>query len=334
MSPASILIVEDEVIIAENLSNKIRKLGYAVAGIAHSGNGAIKMAFDLRPQLILMDIQLEGTVDGIDTAEAIRNRYDVPIVYLTAHSDRATLQRAKLSEPLGYILKPFDDRDLTIKIEMALYKHKTDKKIQDQRELLRITLSSIGEAVIATDAEGRISFINTVAESLTGQLKDTTIGKPLEQALTIIDENDQTRLTNLMQNLLNMGKISNPTSRWLLDRGEKAVPIRINGSPIRDKLGNFRGIIIICRDISQQRRSEKEKDELLSKLENALGKVRLLSGLLPICASCKRIRDDKGYWNQIESYIKSHSEVEFSHGICPRCVKELYPDYYDRGQHK
>ena len=100
----------------------------------------------------------------------------------------------------------------------------------------------------------------------------------------------------------------------------------ISGAPIRDKQDNFQGIILVFRDISLQRQSEKEKDSLIAELKEAMGKVKTLSGLLPICASCKKIRDDKGYWNQIEAYIRKHSTVEFSHGICPDCAKKLYPD--------
>ena len=103
----------------------------------------------------------------VTDAKVMQDRHDVPVVYLTAHSDQSTLSRAKLTGPFGYILKPFDERDLAIQIELALFKHKTERQLREQRELLRVTLSSIGDAVIATDAKGSITFINPVATSLT-----------------------------------------------------------------------------------------------------------------------------------------------------------------------
>ena len=133
MSSVSILIVEDEEIIAENLSSKLVQLGYAVAGIAVRSEEAIEMALRLRPQLILMDIKLDGQEDGIQAAQAIRGVYDVPVIYLTAHSDAATLARAKTTEPFGYILKPFETRDLATHIELALYKHQADRQVREQR---------------------------------------------------------------------------------------------------------------------------------------------------------------------------------------------------------
>jgi len=327
MSKDVILIVEDEIIVAADLEMKLKQIGYEVAGIASRGREAVEMAMEFRPQLILMDIQLSGSMDGIEAAELIKSFHDVPIVYLTAHSDRATLSRAKLSGPLGYILKPFDERELVTQIELAIYKHQTDRQLHDQRELLRVTLSSIGDGVIATNPEGNITFMNSVGESLTGWLKKEAIGKSLNEVFRIINERTREFLTNPMENLLNTGIISSPASQWLLISGEqKKIPVRISGAPIRDKQDNFQGIILVFRDISLRRQSEKEKDSLIAELKEAMSKVKMLSGLLPICASCKKIRDDKGYWNQIEAYIRKHSEVEFSHGICPDCAKKLYPD--------
>jgi PAS domain S-box-containing protein len=330
MSKAVILIVEDETIVAADLEIKLKQLGYEVAGIASQGREAVEMAMRRKPQLVLMDIQLEGSMDGIETAREINSRHDVPIVYLTAHSDPATLSRAKLSGPFGYILKPFDERELVTQIELAFYKHQTDKQLHDQRELLRITLSSIGDGVIATNAQGDISFINSVAESLTGWSADGAIGKPLDKVLRVIDEHTAEALENPMENLVNTGKISSPASRWLLHgRAGAKIPIWSSGAPIRDNKDHFRGLVLVFRDISLQRQAEKEKDSLIAELKKAMGKVKMLSGLLPICASCKKIRDDKGYWNQIEAYIRTHSEAEFSHGICPECAQKLYSNLLD-----
>ena len=154
MSKTTILIVEDEAIVAADLAGKLGRLGYEVAGTAAKGEEAVALAGRLRPHLVLMDIWLKGPMDGIEAAEAIRRQHDVPVVYLTAHSDAATLARAKLTGPFGYILKPFEERELATQIEMALYRHQADRQLRQQREWLRVTLTSIGDAVIATDAAG------------------------------------------------------------------------------------------------------------------------------------------------------------------------------------
>ena len=108
----------------------------------------------------------------------------------------------------------------------------------------------------------------------------------------------------------------------------------ITGKPFLDANNETIGIVESFQDISKRKRAEDAKKDLIEKLQNALEEVNLLSGFLPICASCKKIRDDKGYWNQIESYLMDHSGVEFSHGICPDCAKELYPDTYKKIEEK
>jgi PAS domain S-box-containing protein len=137
MDKTTVLIVEDEAIVAADLAGKLRMLGYEVVGTAAEAEEAIELACSLEPSVVLMDIWLKGPMDGIETAEAIRRRLDVPVIYLTAHSDSATLERAKLSGPFGYILKPFEERELSTTIEMALYKHQSDLQLREQRETLR-----------------------------------------------------------------------------------------------------------------------------------------------------------------------------------------------------
>ena len=127
MKQPQILIVEDEAIVALDIQQRLVAHGYAVVGTAATGARAIELAEQHRPDLVLMDIRLQGPMDGITAAEEIRNRFHRPVVFLTAFSEEATLQRAKLVEPFGYILKPFEDRELKTIIEIALYKHQADE---------------------------------------------------------------------------------------------------------------------------------------------------------------------------------------------------------------
>jgi len=137
---AKILIVEDERIISEDIKKRLQKLGYSVPSIARSGEEAVHKARVLNPDLVLMDIVLEGEMDGIEAAAHIKSLCEIPIVYLTAYADQKTLERAKITEPYGYILKPFDDRDLHITIDIGLHKHRMERQLRETEERLRKTL--------------------------------------------------------------------------------------------------------------------------------------------------------------------------------------------------
>lgn len=127
MEEVKVLIVEDENIIALNIKKKLKSFGYAVPAIVSTGEEAVKMAEIISPDLILMDIMLKGDMDGVAAAEEIKERFDIPVIYLTAYSDDKVLERAKITEPYGYIVKPFKAIDLRSNIEMALYRHSVQK---------------------------------------------------------------------------------------------------------------------------------------------------------------------------------------------------------------
>ncbi len=192
-------MVEDEAITAQDIKDSLEDMGHEVVAVAATGDEALAAAEKFTPDLVLMDIVLKGHHSGTATAVELRRRFAVPVVFLTAYADPATLEQAKQSEPLGYLTKPFNEHDLRAAVEMALYKA---------------------------------------------------------------------------------------------------------------------GM-------------EAERQDLVRKLQEALDKVKVLSGLIPICASCKQIRDDKGYWQSVEKYISEHTGANFTHGICPECVKKLYPEYSD-----
>ncbi|MBI4776205.1 MAG: response regulator [Deltaproteobacteria bacterium] len=274
MSKTSILIVEDEAIVAADLANKLTQLGYEVAGIAAQGAEAVEMALSLRPQLILMDVRLEGPLDGVEAAGEIRARHDVPVIYLTAHSDSATLARAKLTGPFGYILKPFEERDLATQIELALFKHQAERKLREQREWLRVTLTSIGDAVIATDAEGLISFLNPVAESLTGWSMAEAVGRPLKEVFRIVNEHTRAPVEDPVIKVLRNGKIVGLANHTVLLRKDgREAAIDDSDAPIIDEQGRVQGVVLVFRDISERRRTEAEREQLLSAIEHVADTV-------------------------------------------------------------
>jgi len=139
-----------------------------VPAIARSAAEALDRVAQVEPDLVLMDIHLRGDLDGIAAAERVQNRHAVPVVFLTAHSDDGTLRRAKNTSPYGYVLKPFEDRELRIAIEIALHKHAADARLRRLERWLSATLRSINDAVVATDPIGQIVLMNPMAELLTG----------------------------------------------------------------------------------------------------------------------------------------------------------------------
>lgn len=193
LGDAKILVVEDELITAEDIKSGLEFAGYTVPAIVSSGEDAIEKAGELKPDLVLMDIKLKGEMDGIEAAGQIRVRYDIPVIYLTAYSDESTVQRAKVTEPSGYILKertglikkPFEESELHTAIEITLYRHKIEK---DHDRLFSAMLGSINQGIIATDSDGRIKLVNENAESLIGWEESEVVGKDLKDFLEDFDD--------------------------------------------------------------------------------------------------------------------------------------------------
>lgn len=160
MPKTKILIVEDEIIPAKDIQTCLRKLGYTVSGIASSGEEAIQKASEICPDLVLMDIKLKGDMNGIEAAKQIKESFSIPIVYLTAYADDATLQAAKITEPYGYILKPFEERDIHINIEIALYKHKMEMERKQLLSELKRKSKELEQVVYITSHDFRSPLVN------------------------------------------------------------------------------------------------------------------------------------------------------------------------------
>jgi two-component system cell cycle sensor histidine kinase/response regulator CckA len=183
-----ILVVEDEGIVAKDIQSMLRRLGYHVPATVGTGELAIQTALQNKPDLILMDIQLRGPMDGVQAATAISAQQDVAIVYLTANSDQATLDRAKITDPFGFLIKPFEERAIQAGIETALYKHRTEQRIREREQWLSTTLSSIADAVITTDAAGQVTFLNEAAERLSGWTHREALGRAYAEVFHIVEE--------------------------------------------------------------------------------------------------------------------------------------------------
>jgi len=259
MSHVNILVVEDESIVALDIKNRLQKSGYYVVGLTSSGEESVRIAAKLRPDIVLMDIKLKGDMDGVEAAEQIRANFNIPIIYLTAYADELTLQRAKITESFGYLLKPFEERELTATIETALYKQKMERKLRQNEQWLSTTLTSIGDAVIATDTQGFIKFMNPVAETLTGWPQENALGKPSSEIFLILNEDTNEQLDNPVSRVLTYGKdIKLQRHTVLVARDGKKIPIDDSAAPIRGRNGHTNGVVLVFRDITEQRQTEEK----------------------------------------------------------------------------
>jgi len=225
MRAQSIYIVEDEIITARSIAKNIKNFGYQLAGIATSGSEALAQILEINPDLILMDILLQkGDIDGITTAKRILSQINVPIIYLTAHSDRETLNRAKITTPFGYILKPYSEKDLQISIEFALHKHQQEMQLVQRENLLSTILNSTQNGVIATNKTSKIVYMNPAAQKLTGWDFKEAFERSAIDVLEIIDERTQKPINHPIEQVLEQGRVI------YLD--EYAVLLKKNGEQI------------------------------------------------------------------------------------------------------
>jgi diguanylate cyclase len=244
-----ILIVEDEVVVALELQHRLTGIGYEILGAVPSGQGAIDRARELRPDVVLMDIVLAGKMDGIEASETIRNGLDIPVIFLTAHADERTFERAKATQPFGYILKPFNERELQISIEMALYKHQKEKTAREREEWLTATLTSIGDAVITVDIRSYVTFMNAAAELLTGwDLKDVVGSKATDLWRIIQDDGLMDRSSITSRAVL---------EALLVNKQGKEIPVDYNVAPIKNYRGEVTGTVFVLRDITERKATEE-----------------------------------------------------------------------------
>lgn len=186
MSKTNILIVEDESIVAKDIQMSLRKLGYNVVAICSNGEDAIRAAEEHAPDLVLMDIMLKGDMSGIEAAEQIRARFNVPIIYLTAYADESTLSKAKITEPYGYIIKPFKEIDLRTSIEMAQYKHQKETDVRKERDFLySIVENKDFKDIIFVKSNSRLVKVRTKDIYFIEALKDYVVINTLNARYTI-----------------------------------------------------------------------------------------------------------------------------------------------------
>ncbi|MBY5399470.1 response regulator [Rhizobium leguminosarum] len=282
MIQAKILIVEDDRVVARDIEQQLTRLGHHVVARAASFDEAISRAATLRPDIVLMDIRIEGEQDGIEAAQEMRARFRIPVVFLTAYADRETVERASTTEPFGYLLKPFEDSQLGTVIEIALYKHAAERRLYESERRFAATLSSIGDAVIATDDLGKINFINAVAERLTGWPVAEAVGRHLDDVFVIVDEETRAKVASPVDLVLGTGEMAALAKDTLLISREKhEIPIDDCASPIISADGEMIGAVLVFRDMAERLTME----EALRKAQAELTRMSRLSAVATMTVS-------------------------------------------------
>lgn len=254
-----IFIVEDEQIVAEDIRKSLQHLGYTVCGIASAGKEALCQVEEELPDLTLVDIVLKGDMDGIEVARRIRSEFGIPVVYLTAYDDEKTLDRARTTEPYGYLLKPFKERELHTTIEMALYKHEMEKEVEENLQRLVTTLTSIGHGVITTDMDRLVTFMNPVAEKLTGWDYSHAVGTDFQQVFHTVTDSGEPR--DILSEVFRTGTITVMVSHTLISRNGATFPITATAAPLRDDQGTVTGAVVVFSDTAKQKRMEEALKE-------------------------------------------------------------------------
>ena len=260
MKPTSqILVVEDEAIVAMDLQDRLEKVGYEVVANVDTADDAVRAADQFRPDLVLMDIRLrEG--DGIQAAREIQALYHLPVIFLTAYADETTVQRAKEIAGFGYLLKPVRERELHSTIQMALSRAEAERRLRESERLYAATVNSIGEGIVAVDAECHVALLNRVAESLTGWAEAEARGRPIESVLVLVHEQTREGLENPVRQALRDNRAASLAPRVLLvTREGREIPVEDTATPIpEDGAAPPRGAVFAFRDISEKKKAEAQ----------------------------------------------------------------------------
>lgn len=333
MRAQSIYIVEDEIITARSIAKNIKKFGYQLAGIATSGSEALAQILKIQPDLVLIDILLQkGDIDGITTAQRIQSQINVPIIYLTAHSDRETLNRAKVTTPFGYILKPYSEKDLQISIEFALHKHQQEIQLIQREKLLSTILNSTQDGIVATNKTSKIIYMNPAAQELTGWDLDEAYDPQEIGVLEIVDEDTQQPINQQIEKVLEQGKVVYLDDyAILLQKNGQQISISDSVCPILNKddevisstSGIFMGAVLIISprqinslpeiDINKQKQiGVIAADEELNELSAYLLDVvlhELRSPLTVILSTAESLQSYRQKWT-IEKQNKSLNRIQ------------------------
>jgi len=320
------MIVEDEMMISEDIKITLTKLNYNIVGTCTSGEDAVSMAIVKKPELIIMDILLDGELTGIEAAKKITAKSDIPVIFLTAFTDNQTMKTAIEINAYSFLTKPFNEAELKAAIQISFIKHDVSQKIKISNSKFESLFFGNPEPIVYLDQKYRIVEVNSSFQKTFGYSVSETKHKLIFDLIVPPSKTSEAKELSHITDLKDF-----QTERQTKDG--KIIPVLISSSHIIID-GKLTGTIVTYKDISDLKKVENEKEKLIAELQKALNEVKNLSGLIPICSHCKKVRDDNGYWEQVEDYIARHTDVDFSHGICPDCMRQYYPEMYEKMKKK
>lgn len=337
-----ILCMEDDPGAARLVQKTLDRAGYAV-DIARNGREGLDMYDAGAYELLLVD-QSMPVLQGLEVLRRLSSRESTaPVVMITGHGDERLAVEAMKLGARDYIVKdvaggfwellPTVVRRVLQQQQLMEEKQQAEAALKESEEQLDSIIKSVPDIIYRIDAQGCITFISDAVIRYGYMPRDLLSRNILE----LVHPDDRAKAARRINERRMVKRNSDDLEiRFLVGRNG---PIALESEPIvlisaqglyRTELPNARifiGTQGIARDITERKRAAEEREKLVNELQNALTQVKTLTGLIPICASCKKIRDDKGYWNQIETYLRNHSDAQFSHGICPECARKLYGDF-------
>lgn len=318
-----ILIVDDQLYALQGVSRIMKSGGYETIE-ASTGTDCLKFATEMKPDLILLDVVLPD-IDGREVCKRIKSNpetKDIYVVLLSSIKTDSDSQANGLEHCAdGYIAKPVPNRELLARVNSILRLKDTEKRLTEALEFNEKILETSSVGIVTYAFDGHTTFANKAISSIIGGSRGEVIKENFRQLASwkvsgLLDDAQET---------LSKGVEKTRQIHVTTTFGKK---VWLDCHMRRFKSGGEDHLLLTVNDITSLKLAEQQKQKLIEDLRQALAKVRTLSGFLPICASCKKIRNDEGYWQQIESYIRDHSEAEFTHSICPECARKLYPELY------
>jgi PAS domain S-box-containing protein len=292
-----------------------------------SSNGAaLRIAFAISLAGLAIGIQLLlNPLVAMDSYQVFLGAVAVSSMYAGGRAGLATLLLSGFGKLCFFMPPGRFSADPTLAVSLPLFLAVAGVicwiggRLHASERGLASVLTSIGDAVIATDEKGRIQFMNPAAEALSGWPEAKAVKRHFSEVLRLRDQTSESTVKSDRSARIDPGTILDSKAGY-------AIPVAGSISVITNATGARSGAVIVLRDITERMRAEQERDRLLDDIQSALAKVKALSGMLPICAGCKKIRDERGQWYELETYITAHSEAEFSHGLCQECAKRYYPE--------
>ena len=259
MSANRILVLEDDESIATDIQQRLEKLGYAVCEVVHSGETLLARVETLRPDLVIMSMSIQTDLAQHESTRHLLDQLHIPVLYSTLHADPIALQSLTHKKPFCYVRTPLDDQDLHRAVAMALYRHQAEAKLRKMERWLAATLNSVGDAVLATDIEGRVTYLNPSAEVLTGWTSLEAINRPVSEIFKTMRGDAHTPVESPVMKVIQGGVVLQLAEGTLLQRKDgTTLPIDDSAAPIRNEKEQIIGVVIIFRDVSIQRRFEQQ----------------------------------------------------------------------------